>query len=397
MVLPAAAQDEPSSDDEQRVTTRVTAVTVYQRGAQVTREAEVTLPAGRTTLVFGNLTPALDPSSIQLSGTGAFTLLSVSHRTNYLEAASDEEPVKALRARKTALEDSLAYVEMLREVYQQEEKLLSENKALGGQDGVDVEELKAAATYFRERLTDLKTQKLDVRRAEQDLRREIRRLDQQIREQQGGRRGSPVGEVVVAVSADRSTEGTFTLQYLTEKAGWTASYNARVEDVDAPLQLSMKANVRQATNVDWTDVRLTLSTGTPTRASTLPDLQPWRLAFPRAARWRGKARVITGAPASNPRVVAGRVTDAMTGEPIPGANLVIEGAQVGTTTNGDGNYRLRVPGEAETLRATFVGYNSLSTPITSERIDFVLKASNAKLDEVVVRSSSRDASQGQRS
>ena len=57
------------------------------------------------------------------------------------------------------------------------------------------------------------------------------------------------------------------------------------------------------------------------------------------------------------RSVSGTVTDAETGESIPGANIVEKGTSNGTITDFDGNYQLSV-GDGATLVISFVGYQS---------------------------------------
>ena len=42
------------------------------------------------------------------------------------------------------------------------------------------------------------------------------------------------------------------------------------------------------------------------------------------------------------RTVSGTVKDAASGEPIPGATVLVKGSSNGTTTDMDGNYRLQV-------------------------------------------------------
>ncbi|MFW5916714.1 MAG: carboxypeptidase-like regulatory domain-containing protein, partial [Bacteroidota bacterium] len=58
--------------------------------------------------------------------------------------------------------------------------------------------------------------------------------------------------------------------------------------------------------------------------------------------------------AQQPIEVSGMVTDAETGEPLPGVNIVVEGTTTGTTTNMDGEYSIEAPGDA-TLVFSFVG------------------------------------------
>src|SRR5690554_4893059 len=63
--------------------------------------------------------------------------------------------------------------------------------------------------------------------------------------------------------------------------------------------------------------------------------------------------------------ISGQVTDASTGEPLPGVNVVIAGTTTGATTDPDGYYTiLNVPPGTYSLRASFIGY----TPETVEEV-----------------------------
>ena len=53
--------------------------------------------------------------------------------------------------------------------------------------------------------------------------------------------------------------------------------------------------------------------------------------------------------------ISGKVTDAATGEGIPGANVQIKGTTTGTATDMDGNYSLTAS-SSDVLLFTFVGY-----------------------------------------
>ncbi|MGI9174881.1 MAG: TonB-dependent receptor plug domain-containing protein [Rhodothermales bacterium] len=90
--------------------------------------------------------------------------------------------------------------------------------------------------------------------------------------------------------------------------------------------------------------------------------------------------------------VSGLITDDR-GEPLIGANVVIEELTIGATTNTDGRYTITVPegranGQAATLLARFIGYASARRPITLEpgeqTQDFELAEDLLNLEEVVV-------------
>jgi len=86
--------------------------------------------------------------------------------------------------------------------------------------------------------------------------------------------------------------------------------------------------------------------------------------------------------------VEGTVTDATTGEPLPGVNIVIEGTTTGTTTAGDGSYSISVDSPGTVLVFTFIGYMTQSIAITMDHIndglDIVLDDDVALLDEMIV-------------
>lgn len=84
-------------------------------------------------------------------------------------------------------------------------------------------------------------------------------------------------------------------------------------------------------------------------------------------------------------VVTGTVTDDETGESLPGANIVISGTSVGTTTDANGAFSLTVPSEDAVLVFSFIGYEQVMIPVAGKRtFDMKLKRDIAQLEEVVV-------------
>ncbi len=89
---------------------------------------------------------------------------------------------------------------------------------------------------------------------------------------------------------------------------------------------------------------------------------------------------------TGPLEVSGRVTDDE-GLGIPGVTVVVEGTTVGTTTDINGDYALRIPVDIEepALTFSFIGYQSQRRPIGEQRrVDIVLKEDVRLLDEFVV-------------
>ena len=89
-------------------------------------------------------------------------------------------------------------------------------------------------------------------------------------------------------------------------------------------------------------------------------------------------------------IVSGRVTDQANGSALVGARVVVVGTSLTASTNADGRYRIAgVPAGAVTLRASNIGYASLShaasvTEQGTATVDFALLLTPFSLDEVVV-------------
>ncbi|GIV62115.1 MAG: SusC/RagA family TonB-linked outer membrane protein [Rhodothermaceae bacterium] len=84
------------------------------------------------------------------------------------------------------------------------------------------------------------------------------------------------------------------------------------------------------------------------------------------------------------RVVTGRVTAQDTGEPLPGVNVVVKGTSIGTATDLDGRYSLKVP-EGATLVFSAIGFKTEEVVLGDRSVlDVALTVSISNLDEVVV-------------
>lgn len=85
------------------------------------------------------------------------------------------------------------------------------------------------------------------------------------------------------------------------------------------------------------------------------------------------------------QLVTGRITDADTGEPLPGVNIMVRDTSTGTTSNADGSYSLEVPGPDAVLVVSFVGYVKKEVPVRKQTVIQVSLAPDlAQLSEVVV-------------
>lgn len=85
------------------------------------------------------------------------------------------------------------------------------------------------------------------------------------------------------------------------------------------------------------------------------------------------------------RVVTGRVTSQEDDAPIPGVNVVVKGTSVGTATDVNGNYSIRVSSDEAILTFSFIGYVNAEVSVGSRSVvDVQLTSDITQLSEVVV-------------
>jgi len=84
--------------------------------------------------------------------------------------------------------------------------------------------------------------------------------------------------------------------------------------------------------------------------------------------------------------VKGTVTDAATGEVLPGVNVVVKGSpSIGVATDIDGNYSITAPGSNSVLVFSYIGYVSQEIAIGGRtRINVMLSENAQEIEEVVV-------------
>lgn len=264
---------------EKVVDSKITDVTVFLNKAQVTREMKTRLDAGKMELILSGLTSQLDPSSIQVSGIGSFTILGISHRQNYLTEFNVPPKLKSLKDSLAGFQKQLSLDQSQKEILNKEEQMLLSNQKIGGANqNLTVAELKAMADFFRSRLGEIVNARMKQDEKIKVITEHIQRLQKQINSE-NELYSRNTSEVVISVSANSATSATFEVNYIVYNANWSPIYDLRAINTKNPIQLNYKANVSQRTGEDWNNVKLTLSTANPNQSGVIPQLIPWYLDF----------------------------------------------------------------------------------------------------------------------
>ena len=260
------------------LTSKIEHVTVFFNGAQVELSASTPLSIGRSEIVFRGLTAQLDERSVQVSGDGDFTLLSVSQRTD-VAANTAKEALDDLAKQQEVLMERIALEQNQLTVIQQEETILQRNQVqlVGVQNStLKLDDLKQMIDFQRVRFNDLLNKRLEINKDLSSLNDKLQFVQLQM-EQQRRPKTVATKEVVVLVEAKTEASANLKLSYIVPNSSWTPTYDLRVRNLTDPLSMQMKASVTQASGEDWKDVKLTLSTGNPTENGTKPSIKTWFL------------------------------------------------------------------------------------------------------------------------
>jgi len=273
------------------IKSKIDKVTVFLSSAQVFRSGTLSINAGTYELIFEGVSPLINESSIQVNGTGNYTILDVKHRIKPVLPTENVIPVKVTKDIKI-LEDSLTAINFeiddhtgQSDVLKFEKRLIESNKMLtGGSDTIP--EIKDGFTYIRTQLMDINKKLLEINKALLKLNTKKNKMEVRLNSLKSYNSQvnpvkveEPKNQVVITVFSTATTTGRLEISYLVSDAGWSTSYDIRAEGNDKPLKLVQKANIYQNSGENWNDVNLTLSTITPNMNNIKPFLPAEYLSY----------------------------------------------------------------------------------------------------------------------
>jgi len=258
---------------------RLESVTVYSRGAELNHSSKVTLPAGTSEIILGNMANLIDESSIQITVPANVTILSTSFSRDFLINENKSPAYIKVEDSLQLVKRELNKLENKRIVEENQLILLDKNQAIGGSNtGVNVTELIKVVDYYKNKQLELRNNIFTLKEAEALQQKKILQMQRQLQELSQDKSGT-AGQIVLQLMATAATSADLNVSYLSPSAAWIAFYDLRAENTTAPLKIIYKANVSQSTGLDWKKVKLSLSTGNPTQNGTAPQLSAWFLQF----------------------------------------------------------------------------------------------------------------------
>ena len=265
----------------------ISSVTVYQDRAQVTRSVTVALKPGSQIIAVEGLPVLLQDDSVRVDakGTARATITGIEVKRSFLSQTADkrvkeieaelkqlERKLGGLDARKAGLLAQKGFVDSIKVAWGER---ISQQLAIGKPT---TGELNEAMGFVGSNTVKVEDQQRDIEQEKQAIKEQMDALKRKRQEATGSYRKE---SKTVEVAVETAKEGKLTLDLsgVVNQATWEPGYDVRLAQDGASAELTYRAQVRQQTGEDWSNVALTLSTARPASGGAPPTLYPWRISF----------------------------------------------------------------------------------------------------------------------
>lgn len=357
---------------EKKITSTVSKATVFLNSAQVTRTKDITISKGVQVLKFINLSPFVDKKSIQVKARG-IEIQSVNFQKNYQKLSQKNEQQKALDKQLENLDLQIDKENINLNIVNEEISFLKSNKNVKGNQTLTGIVFRDAKQYYSAQIKALYNQQFNLKTKIKTLEKEKSSIAKQLNDTYSEKE-FPTGEIFIKIASSSSKLLPVTLTYNVANVSWYPTYDVKTKDINSPLTIVYKANVKQNSKVDWTNVKLRFSSANPSKATKAGELKPYFLDYG------------TRPPVYNniSGEVSGTVYSSDDNAPLPGVNVLVEGTSIGSTTDFDGKFSIKVPESATDLTFSYLGYKTLTRRISSNMGRIVLQEDYTALEEVVI-------------
>lgn len=276
-IAAALASTSFSMASVQAVESEIDAVTVYPRGAHVTRVARISLTQGANVVTLEGLPGNIDLNRVRAEvedqrAAVRFIRLDVrEQREAYdeevrrLEASITEvkDAIEAINDEIAAAELQLKFLERLAQDYAGTER----SEAATGQ--ADIASWQRAMESVGSGASGAMEEMRNARKLRREAEEELSVLERELENKLARSADSVV--VSVSLASESALDTRLRVSYFQPQARWRSAYSAHLDSAASKLRLIHEAQVFQATSEEWRNVQLTLSTGDPGGAMQAPD------------------------------------------------------------------------------------------------------------------------------
>ena len=355
---------------EQSIKSEVSSATIFLNSAQITREKKVELKKGIQLLKFIGLSPFIDKKSIQIKAKN-IEIQAVNFKKNYLSKNKKSIELISLEKKLNFLDKEIEKENVNLLTTQEKIRFFKENRSIRGSQTLTVIALKETAQFYGDQMNLLNIKELNSNNTLKRLQREKKLVTKQL-EGLTIKNSYFTGEIIVKVTSDLAKNTDFQLIYNVSNVSWYPTYDVRVTDINSPLTIVYKANVKQNSKVDWNNVKLQFSSANPNQSTKAGKITPYFIGYgTRPPNYKNNIDEISGYVSDN----KGN---------LPGVSVIVKGTTIGTETNFDGKYSIKIPNSKSTLVFSYLGYKTEERLTNNSTINVTMQENNVSLDEIVV-------------
>jgi uncharacterized protein (TIGR02231 family) len=155
---------------------------------------------------------------------------------------------------------------------------LKNNRSIKGNQTLTVTALKAASTFYWKEMNTLKKRELTLKNNLNKLKTEKKEISNQLNALTSKKRFAS-GEIFIKIKSNSNKKIEMKLTYNVSNVSWHPSYDVRASDINSPLILVYKANLKQNSKVDCTNVKLRFSSANPSNSSKAGEIIPYFLDY----------------------------------------------------------------------------------------------------------------------
>ena len=282
-LLSVAIQPLRANIDTLQENGEVTDVTLYRNQARVTRTVYVEGRKGEFELVISELPENIVPNSLFAEGINDTEIRAVQFRTRAVgqsprkevrdlqeQIAANQKDTQFVQKQNELLKKQLAYLDKM-------ENFVAPTATTELSKGVlDAEALERVTEFnfakreeIAKREIELDSQLGELNSAAELLKRKLNEISNNA--------SKTVREAVLFVRANEDRRTGIRVSYLVNSCGWSPSYSVRAKSKNPDTTIEYNGLIRQMSGEDWGNVKLTLSTATPSLSSSGPGLAPFSI------------------------------------------------------------------------------------------------------------------------
>ena len=284
--------------EEIELASTITAATVYDDRAAITRAIKAQFNQGASTLIIKDLPGNVLIDSLRVRGNAnnKIEIASVEAKYSFTKNSSNQteaeirEKILNLQDQRKEYQDQIEALDLqktfITSLIQTQPKIMREEMEIGNLDPV---QWQTAWSLIQSGSSDMLKTRSTAVIAQREIDKEIGLLNQQLSKLSTGQKRTI--DAYIAIETQSLTNGTLYLDYQIPGASWRPMYDARLDTENSKLRLDQLASVTQTTGEDWSNIQLTLSTHRPSVNAAFNPLTPWILKFQEQYSRRSKAKV----------------------------------------------------------------------------------------------------------